>query len=67
MPAHQGSRHHLAVLTEDAVREARKDYRKGATPRELATRYGVTAGAMRRALNGVTWKHLNNAEVLDAA
>jgi hypothetical protein len=36
MPAHKGSRHHLAVLTEDNVRSAREEYRKGSTIKELA-------------------------------
>lgn len=68
MPAHKGSAHHLAVLDEDAVRAARRDYRTGkATAIQLAERYGVTAGAMRRALNGKTWKHLGYTETPDAA
>lgn len=69
MPAHQGSAHHLAILTEDDVRDARKEYRAGGiSAAELATRYGVSAGAMRRAISGATWKHLNDTtEAADAA
>lgn len=69
MPAHKGSAHHLAILSEDDVREARKEYRAGGiSAAELATRYGVSAGAMRRAINGITWQHLNDAtEATDAA
>lgn len=68
MPAHKGSAHHKAVLDDDAVREARKEFRTGhATPAELAARYGITPGAMRRALNGRTWQHLADTEVPDAA
>jgi transposase-like protein len=59
VPAHRGSAHHLAVLTEDAVRIARQEAASGtATVKELALRFGVSAGAMRRAINGLTWKHL---------
>jgi DNA invertase Pin-like site-specific DNA recombinase len=67
MPAHKGSAHHLAVLTEEAVRDARRKFRLGNSPKELAEEYGVSSGAMRRALNGVTWKHLNDPEAVDAA
>lgn len=69
MPAHKGSGHHLAVLSEDAVREARRDHRTGqATASQLAARYGVSDGAMRRAINGQTWKHLSEpTETADAA
>jgi hypothetical protein len=66
MPAHRGSAHHLAVLTEDVVREARREYRLGGiSARELAERYGVTSGAMRRAINGVTWAHITTAPLDD--
>lgn len=70
MPAHKGSAHHLAVLTEDAVREARKEYRRGGiSARELSERYGVTPGALRRAIAGTTWTHIADTppETPDAA
>jgi uncharacterized protein YjcR len=67
MPAHKGSRHHLAVLTEDNVRSAREEYRKGSTIKELAEKYGISPGAMRRAVNNITWQHVGGAEVTDAA
>jgi hypothetical protein len=66
-PAHKGSAHHLAVLTEEAVKAARTAHRQGARPADLAIKYGVTAGAMRRALSGATWKHLTDTESADAA
>jgi DNA-binding GntR family transcriptional regulator len=49
------------------VRDARRKFRLGSSPKELAEEYGVSSGAMRRALNGVTWKHLNDPEAVDAA
>jgi hypothetical protein len=62
MPAHKGSRHHLAVLTDADVLDARKEYRKGGiSAAELAGRYNVSAGAMRRAIKGTTWSHLPDA------
>jgi hypothetical protein len=71
MPAHKGSAHHRAVLTEEDVRKARKAYhREGATIGSLAVLYMVTEGAMRRAVNGVTWGHVKDYEdagVPDAA
>lgn len=68
MPALKGSAHHLAILTEDSVRDARKEYRLGGiSARELAERYGVSTGAMRRAINGITWTHLNDPQELPDA
>jgi hypothetical protein len=66
--AARGEEHYDHVLTEEAVREARrkhiplrpgrppKGHPKGTTCRELAEEYGVTENAMRSALKGITWK-----------
>lgn len=68
MPAHKGSAHHRARLTEEMVREARRKYRLNqAKPAELAFIYDVTPGAMRRALRGVTWKHVTESQELSDA
>jgi hypothetical protein len=67
MPAHKGSAHHLAVLNETSVREARREYRLGGiSVRELADRYGVTTGAMRRAIHGITWAHVTATPLEDS-
>lgn len=68
MPAHKGSAHHLAVLTADLVLSARKEYRQdGVTVASLALRYGVKPSALRRAIHGITWKHLTETETPDVA
>lgn len=68
MPAHKGSAHHLAVLNDDLVREARKEYRLGGVSvQELATRYNVKTSALRRAVTGKTWRHVTETETPDAA
>jgi transposase-like protein len=68
MPAHKGSAHHLAVLNDDLVREARKQYRQGGvTVAELAEQFSCKPSALRRAIHGITWKHLENTETPDVA
>lgn len=62
MPAHRGSAHHLAKLTEEDVRAARKARHDGIPQKALAARYGVSPGTMGRALRGTTWKHLADTD-----
>jgi predicted transcriptional regulator len=64
-PDLQGSRHHLAKLTEEIVADARVWYYDESDPitvAELADHYGVTESTMSNALRGSTWKHVKQAE-----
>ena len=64
-PDLQGSRHHLAKLTEVQVEDARVWYYDEPDPikvSELADYYGVTESTMSNALRGVTWKHVKQAK-----
>lgn len=55
----RGTRHAKAILTENAVRQIREEYKKGNTSeRKLAIRFGVSRAALRGALLGKTWKHV---------
>jgi transposase-like protein len=70
MPARKGAAHHLAVLTDEIVRDARKQYRQGGvTIAELAEEYGCKRTALSRAIHGNTWAHLKDylPEISDAA
>ena len=42
-------------MTEEKVREMRREYAAGATQAELSRKYGVTA---RKIVLGLTWKHI---------
>lgn len=57
-----GEGHHLAVLTEDLVREIRAAYdadsSRGAYTR-LALRYGVHPDTIKQVVTRVTWKHVS--------
>lgn len=54
-----GEEHHLAVLTEDRVREIRAAYdgKHGAYTR-LAWQYGVHPDTIKQVVTRVTWKHV---------
>jgi hypothetical protein len=55
----KGSQCPIAKLTEDIVREARREFSENGTPvKVLAQRYGITPGVMVLALKGITWKHV---------
>lgn len=54
----KGEAHHLAKLTDEAVRCARAYWKIGASIRGLARRYGVHSKTMRQALRGEKWKHV---------
>jgi Mg2+ and Co2+ transporter CorA len=61
----QGSKHHLAKLTEEIVADARVWYYDEPDPismAELARHYGVSASTMEKALRGHTWKHVKQAK-----
>jgi hypothetical protein len=54
-----GSKHHMAKLTEDIVRECRVRYAAGGiTSVDLASEFSVSQSAMWSAIHGVTWKHV---------
>ena len=56
----RGVRHPHARLTEAQVQEARMRWRGGETCMGLARAYGVSATAMRQALQGQTWRHVDS-------
>lgn len=53
-----GERSATASLTDEIVLECRRRYAAGETQTALAAEFGVTSGAMNRAIKGYTWKHL---------
>lgn len=57
-----GSQHYLAHLTEDIVREARQRYARDSslTFSQLAEEYGVNTSVICEAIQGITWKHVEN-------
>ncbi len=55
----QGSRHAMAVLTDELARQIHAEYSVGnITQRELSERFGVSQGNISLILNGKLWKHL---------
>lgn len=55
----KGENNPRAKLTEDAVREIRRHYRRGVvTQRQLASEHGVSPGAIAFALRNRTWSHV---------
>lgn len=55
----RGNRQPKAKLSPEAVLDIRESYRKGATHRALATRYGVSASQIGRVCAGVRWAHVD--------
>jgi hypothetical protein len=56
----RGEKVHCSKLTEEIVKQARKERAEGATIQSLADKYGVTITPMWRALNGNGWKCVGN-------
>lgn len=55
----RGVEHHDAKLNPEIVRVFRVRYESGGVSyRELADEYGVTINAVRKAIKGLTWKHV---------
>lgn len=54
----KGSEHHQAVLDETKVAEMRRLAKSGATIVSLAALFGVHKVTARDAIQGVTWKHV---------
>lgn len=48
----------LAKLTAPVVLRARLENRRGVDTTALAQRYGVAESTVRRACQGITWRHL---------
>lgn len=55
----RGEKCNQAKLTEDAVRDIRRERSKGVPIRVLMSRYRVSAMAVSKATNKKTWKHVN--------
>lgn len=53
-----GERHHSARLTGGAVRQMRDLHARGISYKELGRRYGVSDTSAKRAVEGLTWKHV---------
>lgn len=61
----RGERQHLAKLTDHLVREARRRYSEGtADLPTLAAEAGVHVSTMHAAVQGDTWAHVTNHEVV---
>lgn len=55
-----GQKNGMSVLTEDAVRTIRREYRPYVTQAQtFADRFGVSRAAIKDILRGRTWKHVN--------
>ena len=55
----RGEKNNMAVLTEKMVIQARTEYRDGGyTRREMAEKYGLSIGGMRKLLSGHSWPHI---------
>jgi hypothetical protein len=53
-----GTRHGLAKLTDEIVRECRARVAAGETRVALAREFGISATAMAMAVKGATWRHV---------
>ncbi len=58
----RGESHHLAILTEDLVRDIRTMYREGFRYKEIAADLGASEEAVRHVLIGKTWTHVPDPE-----
>lgn len=54
----RGAGHHMAKLTEDAVRAIRTAFANGARKTDLAVEYGVDRMNIHCIVTGHTWKHV---------
>jgi hypothetical protein len=67
LPSIQGSKNHRAVLTEEIVLDCSRRHASGETYAALGRRYGISDANMRKAVLGLTWKHLHEARRREAA
>ena len=56
--ARTGSKNSKAILTEEQVIEIRKQYKNGATQKDLSVQYGVGWSTIHNIVFNLTWKHL---------
>lgn len=56
----RGERHPRAKVTEADVREIRRRVSDGASPTDLAARFGVTPSAIHGITAGRTWRHVTD-------
>jgi hypothetical protein len=56
-PSRKGSRHPLAKLTDDAVREIRAGKARGERTIDLARRFGISEPSVCRIAKGYGWSH----------
>jgi hypothetical protein len=54
----RGDMHRDAVLTEEIVRNIRKDYAEGLRQKDIVEKYGVPTLVVSRCVRRVTWKHV---------
>lgn len=59
----QGEQHWYAKLTDAVVEQCRRRNAAGETHAELAREFGMSLGAMRRAIIGECWDHVREAAV----
>lgn len=57
-----GETSHYAKLTEAEAIQLIKEYRAGATAKEMAAKYGIGAQTVYAIVNGRRWKHLSQVE-----
>lgn len=53
-----GEAHGLAKMTDESVREMRKDWRKGLRVFELVKKYDLSRTAVWKIVNNITWTHV---------
>lgn len=58
MAAKQGSKHHMAKLTDKKVRTIRKRLSKGDSIAEIARDYGVVRNTIHQIRDGKSWSWL---------
>lgn len=58
----EGSKHPMAKLTDDQVRQLRIDYSNGLTQVEIGKRYGLRQGYVSKIVNRKNWSHIKEQE-----
>ena len=60
-----GENHYFARLTKTQVRHIRALYKEGWLLQPIATKYGVSPGAIDQIIKGRTWKHVPDEEPME--
>lgn len=55
----KGTAHRSAKLTPHIVRYMRREHKRGKLVKDLADMFGVHKNNAGKAINGQTWKHVN--------